>query len=89
MDKVREQGALLPGNDKENWGNHHIDVLGYKEEEEKREKGEKRGRKGGEKRKKRKEGEIKEEEEDSDDKFKLSKANERGKLDWNNKNEEE
>ena len=41
MDKVREQGAPLPGNDKENWGNHHIDVIGYEEEEEKREKGQK------------------------------------------------
>ena len=28
MDKVREGGAPLPGNDKENWGNHHIDVTG-------------------------------------------------------------
>ena len=51
MDKVRERGATLPGNDKENWGNHHIDVIGYEEEEEKREKGEKEEeRKGGEKR---------------------------------------
>ena len=28
MVKVRERGAPLPGNDKENWGNHHIDVTG-------------------------------------------------------------
>ena len=41
MDKVRERGAPLPGNDKENWGNHHFDVIGYEEEEEKREEGEK------------------------------------------------
>ena len=26
MDKVREQEAPLPGNGRENWGNHHIDV---------------------------------------------------------------
>ena len=26
MDKVRERGPPLPGNDRENWGNHHIDV---------------------------------------------------------------
>ena len=26
MDKVQEQGAPLPGNEKENW-NHHIDVI--------------------------------------------------------------
>ena len=24
VDKVRERGAPLPGNDKENWGNHHV-----------------------------------------------------------------
>ena len=41
MDKVRERGAPLPGNDKENWGNQHIDVVGCEEEEEKREEGEK------------------------------------------------
>ena len=28
VDKVGEQGAPLPGNDKENWGNHNIDVIG-------------------------------------------------------------
>ena len=28
MDKIRERGAPLPGNDNENWGNHDIDVLG-------------------------------------------------------------
>ena len=28
MDKVRGRGAPLPGNDKENWGNHHMDVIG-------------------------------------------------------------
>ena len=31
-DKVRERGAPSPGNDKENWGNHHIDVFRYEEE---------------------------------------------------------
>ena len=54
MDKVRERGAPLPGNDKENWGNHHIDidVIGYEEEEEKREKGEKEEEEKKEKREK-------------------------------------
>ena len=41
------------------------------------------------KKRRRKEVGIEEEEEHGDDKFKLSKANERGKLGWNNKNEEE
>ena len=35
VDKVREQGAPLPGNDKENWGNDHIGATEIYEEEEK------------------------------------------------------
>ena len=31
-DKVWEWGAPLSGNDKENGGDNHIDVLGYEEE---------------------------------------------------------
>ena len=27
MDKMRERGAPLPGNNKENWGHHHVDVI--------------------------------------------------------------
>ena len=48
MDKVRERGAPLPGNDKENWGNHHTGIRrkkggrrkrrGRKEKEEKSKK---------------------------------------------------
>ena len=83
MDKVRERGAPLPGNNRKNWGNHHNDVIwrGRGEEGERRKKRKKRRGKG-EKIK------IEEEKEHGDDKFKLSKANERGKLGWNNKNEE-
>ena len=28
MDEVREREALLPGNDKENWGNYNTDLIG-------------------------------------------------------------
>ena len=78
MDKVREQGAPLPGNDKENWGNRHTGIWRKKkrEEEEKEEE---------EKKKRKKEVEIEElteeEEEHGDVKLKSSKANEWGKLD--------
>ena len=47
MDKVREWGAPLPGNDKENWGNHHTRIWRKKkkEEEEREEEEKKRGEK--------------------------------------------
>ena len=35
VDKVREQGAPLPGNDKENWRNDQISATEIYEEEEK------------------------------------------------------
>ena len=36
MNKVRERGAPLPGNDKENWGNRHTGIWRKKREERKR-----------------------------------------------------
>ena len=60
MDKVRERGAPLPGNDEENWGNRHTGIWrkreeeGERKEEEKRKEEErKREKKKEEKRKKR------------------------------------
>ena len=50
MDEVRERGALLPGNDKENWGNCHTGIWRKREEGGRRKR---RGRKEKEKRKKR------------------------------------
>ena len=98
MDKVRERGAPLPGNDKENWGNPHIGIWRKKgrgrKKKEKRKKRKRRNkkRKGRKRRGERKRGEKKkeeveiekltEEEEEHGD-DKSSKANEWGKLGWN------
>ena len=81
MDKVRERGAPLPGNDKENWGNRHTGIW-RKNKWKKRKRGEK----------KTEEVEIEEltEEEHGDGKLTSNKASEWGKLggNWNNRNEE-
>ena len=89
MDKMRERGAPLPGNDKENWGNRHTGIWRKREEGEEEEEKKKR------RKEKREEVEIEEfseeEEGHGDDKLIQSKANEWGKLgwNWNNRNEEE
>ena len=74
MDKVRERGAPLPGNDKENWGNFHTGIWRKREEggRRKREEGGRRKRRGRkEKEEKRKEkveiDELTEAEEEPDD----------------------
>ena len=94
MDKVRERGAPLPGNDKENWGNRHNEIWrkieeggrrkrrGRKEKEEKRKKRRKEKRicrNWGTCRGRGREGHG----DHGDDKLKSSKANEWGKLGWN------
>ena len=87
MDKVRERGAPLPGNDKENWGNRHTGIWRKKRgrKKEKRKK-----RKTGEKKKEEVEIEELTEEEHGDGKLTSNKASEWGKLggNWNNRNEE-
>ena len=80
MDKVREQGAPLPGNDKENWGNLHTGIWRKREEEEKKKENKER-RKWKKKRQKLKNFTEEEEHGDhGDDKLKSSKW---GKLGWN------
>ena len=98
MDKVRERGAPLPGNDKENWGNRHTGIWRKREEGGRRRR---RGRKEQEEKRKKRRKDKKEEAEieefieekngdHGDDKLKLSKANEWGNLGWNwNRNKEE
>ena len=61
MDKMREQGAPLPGNDKENWGNCLTGMWRKKEEREEEEK-KKRRKEKEEKRKKKRKNEREEEE---------------------------
>ena len=47
MDKVRERGAPLPGNDKENWGNRHTGIWRKREEREEEEKKKRRKKRRG------------------------------------------
>ena len=87
MDKVRERGAPLPGNDKENWGNGYTGIWKGRKKKEKRKKRKGGEEKWGEKEKEEIENEelTEEEEEHGDhgvDKLKSSRANEWGKLGW-------
>ena len=83
MDTVRERGAPLLGNDKEDWGNRHTGIW------RKREEGGRRKRRENKKKEEKKKEEVEieefseEKEEHGDDKLIQSKANEWGKLGWN------
>ena len=57
MDKVRERGAPLPGNDKEYWGNYHTGIWRKREEGGRKKR---RGRKEKEEKRQKEEAEIEE-----------------------------